>query len=103
MYVVRLNDIHALANRDSSAIQSETENLPWAAAGSNVTLYLTAVDPVHLNIGSVLCPTNGVIPLATTFTARIIVFDIQVPITAGASVSLHYDVLKTYQIEKCAG
>ncbi|KAI0347453.1 hypothetical protein BDW22DRAFT_1321345 [Trametopsis cervina] len=71
-------------------IEAETETLSWAAAGSNVTLYLTAVDPVHLNIGSVLCPMNDVIPLATSFTARIIVFDIQVPITAGASVELFH-------------
>ena len=52
----------------------------------NVTLYLTAVDPVHLNIGSVLCPPTNLIPLVTVFTARIIVFDIQVPILAGTSV-----------------
>lgn len=69
-----------------TAIEAETESLQWAAAGSNVTLYLTAVDPVHLNIGSVLCPISDVIPVATAFIARIIVFDIQVPITAGASV-----------------
>lgn len=60
--------------------------MPWAAAGSNVTLYLTAVDTVNLNIGSVLCPPGDLVPLATHFIARIIVFDIQVPITAGASV-----------------
>lgn len=72
----------------STAIEAETESLQWAAAGSNVTLSLTAVDPVHLNIGSVLCPLSDVIPLASTFTARVIVFDIQVPITAGASVRL---------------
>ncbi|KAI0698632.1 P-loop containing nucleoside triphosphate hydrolase protein [Cytidiella melzeri] len=72
------------------AIQAETENLQWAAAGFNVTIYLTSVDPIHLNIGSVLCPTNDVIPLATAFTARVIVFDIEVPITAGASVELFH-------------
>jgi elongation factor 1 alpha-like protein len=64
----------------------EEESVPWAAAGSNATLYLTAIDPVHLAIGNVLCSTTDVIPLATVFTARIIVFDIQVPITAGTSV-----------------
>ena len=53
-----------------------------------MTLYLAAIDPVNLNIGSVLCPPSNLIPLATHFTARIIVFDIQVPITAGASVIL---------------
>lgn len=68
------------------AIETESESLPWAAAGTNVTLYLTAVDPIHLNIGSVLCPLTDLIPMAASFTARIIVFDIQVPILAGSSV-----------------
>lgn len=61
--------------------------MQWAAAGSNVTMFLTSVDPGHVNIGSVLCPPDNLIPLASVFTARIIVFDIQIPITAGASVS----------------
>ncbi|KAF7800114.1 hypothetical protein EIP86_011359 [Pleurotus ostreatoroseus] len=72
------------------SIEAETEFLTWAAAGQNVTLVLTAVDPVHLNIGTVLCPPSDIIPLAMSFTARIIVFDIQVPITAGASVELFH-------------
>jgi elongation factor 1 alpha-like protein len=70
-----------------SAIFIDGESLPWAAAGQNVTMYLTAVDPIHLNVGTVLCPLSDVIPLATVFTARIIVFEIGVPITAGTSVS----------------
>jgi elongation factor 1 alpha-like protein len=70
------------------AIFTDGDSLPWAAAGQNITLYLTAVDPIHLNVGSVLCPVHDVIPLATVFTARVIVFDIAVPITAGTSVSL---------------
>ncbi|THH13896.1 hypothetical protein EW146_g6374 [Bondarzewia mesenterica] len=72
------------------SIETELESLPWAAAGTNVTLYLTAVDPIHLSIGSVLCPPAELIPLASTFTARIIVFDIQVPILAGTSVELFH-------------
>ncbi|KAI0269328.1 EF Tu GTP binding domain-containing protein [Gloeopeniophorella convolvens] len=71
-------------------IETETDRVPWAAAGSNVTLYLTAVDPIHLDIGSVLCPQNDPIQLASAFTARIIVFDIQVPILAGTSVELFH-------------
>ncbi|EIM85561.1 EF Tu GTP binding domain-containing protein [Stereum hirsutum FP-91666 SS1] len=72
------------------SIETESESLPWAAAGTNATLYLTAVDPIHLNIGSVLCPTTDLIPMAASFTARIIVFDIQVPILAGSSVELFH-------------
>jgi len=51
---------------------------------------LVSIDPVNVNIGSVLCPPTDLVPLATTFTARIVVFDIQVPITAGASVELFH-------------
>jgi elongation factor 1 alpha-like protein len=69
-----------------TAIINEENNVPWAAAGSNVTIYLTAVDPVHLSVGSILCPPSDLVPLATVFTARIIIFDIQVPITPGTSV-----------------
>lgn len=60
--------------------------MPWAAAGSNATLHLIAVDPIHLTIGNVLCSMIDLLPLVTMFTARIIVFDIQRPITAGTSV-----------------
>ncbi|KAK7060217.1 hypothetical protein VNI00_000982 [Paramarasmius palmivorus] len=72
------------------AITIEEENVPWAAAGSSVTIQLTSIDPVHLNIGSVLCPPDEVVPLATIFTARIIVFDIQIPITSGTSIELFH-------------
>ena len=54
-----------------------------------MTLYLTAIDPIHLDVGRVLCPPTDPITLASVFTARIIVFDIQVPILAGTSVSDH--------------
>ena len=69
-----------------SAIEIEDESQPWAAAGSNVTVYLTSIDPVHISIGTVLCPLTDTIPLVSVFTAKIIVFDIQIPITAGTSV-----------------
>ena len=61
--------------------------MQWAAAGTSVTLYLTEIDPIHLDTGSVLCPQTHPVELASAFTARIIVFDIQVPILAGTSVS----------------
>ncbi|KIO21436.1 hypothetical protein M407DRAFT_15813 [Tulasnella calospora MUT 4182] len=71
-------------------IEFEDNSVPWAAAGSNVTLYLSNVDPVNLNIGSVLCPPSDVVPLASSFIAQVIVFDIQVPITSGTSVELFH-------------
>ncbi|TFK43258.1 EF Tu GTP binding domain-containing protein [Crucibulum laeve] len=72
------------------SIEIEDSSVPWAAAGSNAVLYLTGIDPVNVSIGSVLCTPADLVPLTTRFTARIIVFDIQVPITAGASVELYH-------------
>ncbi|KDQ64952.1 hypothetical protein JAAARDRAFT_117557 [Jaapia argillacea MUCL 33604] len=72
------------------SIDLEDANVQWAADGSNVTLYLTSVDPVHLSVGTVLCPPEHLVPLATVFSARVLVFDIQVPITAGTSVELFH-------------
>ncbi|RDB20476.1 HBS1-like protein [Hypsizygus marmoreus] len=72
------------------SIDVDEENVPWAAAGTNATFYLTSVDPVNVHIGNVLCSMTELVPLATCFTARIIVFDIQVPITAGTSVELFH-------------
>ncbi|TFL05525.1 P-loop containing nucleoside triphosphate hydrolase protein [Pterulicium gracile] len=71
-------------------IYVEEETVPWAAAGSNVMLQLTSVDPVYLNIGNILCLPTELVPLATVFTARVIVFDIEVPITSGAAVELYH-------------
>ncbi|KAF8204864.1 P-loop containing nucleoside triphosphate hydrolase protein [Pholiota molesta] len=72
------------------SIELDETFVPWAASGSNVTLNLTAINPVTLGIGSVLCPPTDLVPLATLFTARIIVFDIEIPITAGASMELFH-------------
>ncbi|KAJ8086339.1 hypothetical protein PM082_005162 [Marasmius tenuissimus] len=79
-----------LSHYDLIAITVEEESVPWAAAGSSTTIQLTSIDPVHLNIGSVLCPPTDLVPLATIFTARVIVFDTQVPITSGASIELFH-------------
>ncbi|KAG7097234.1 hypothetical protein E1B28_004605 [Marasmius oreades] len=73
-----------------TTITIEDDNVPWAAAGSTATIQLVSIDPVHLNIGSVLCPPHDLVPLATIFTARIIVFDTQIPITSGTSIELFH-------------
>ncbi|KAJ7228959.1 EF Tu GTP binding domain-containing protein [Mycena pura] len=68
----------------------EEEYVPWAAAGSNLTLSLVSIDPVQLAVGSMLCSPADPVPLASSFTARILIFDIQVPIIAGAMVELFH-------------
>ena len=83
----RLSPPFDLSEPRFAAIETETDRVQWAAAGSNVTLYLIVIDPIHLDVGKVLCPPTDPVELASAFTARIIVFDIQVPILAGTSVS----------------
>ncbi|KAK0242421.1 P-loop containing nucleoside triphosphate hydrolase protein [Armillaria nabsnona] len=85
--------LRVLPGDETAAVKSievEEESASWAMAGSNATLFLTGIDPIHLAVGSVLCPPTDVVPLATIFTARIIIFDVQLPITAGASVELFH-------------
>ncbi|EJD53639.1 hypothetical protein AURDEDRAFT_52733 [Auricularia subglabra TFB-10046 SS5] len=69
-------------------IEHEEGSVPWAAAGANITLYLAAIDPIHLSIGSVLCLTHEPVKLSSSFEAKIMVFDIQKPIIVGASIEL---------------
>ncbi|KAF8529943.1 EF Tu GTP binding domain-containing protein [Gautieria morchelliformis] len=71
-------------------IEQDEGSAEWAAAGSNVTLYLSAIDPIHLSIGTVLCPPTELVPLVTKFVAQVIIFDIDLPITVGASVELFH-------------
>jgi elongation factor 1 alpha-like protein len=75
-----------------TAIERDDESVQYASAGQNVTLYLAQIDPIHLNIGSVLCPLAipELVPMATTFTAQILVFDISQPIITGTPVELFH-------------
>jgi elongation factor 1 alpha-like protein len=92
--VVQVGDrLRVLPGDETAAvkmIEVKEESVAWAAAGMNATLYLTSIDLVQLSIGSVLCPPTSLVPLATTFTARIIIFDIQIPIITGASIELFH-------------
>ncbi|KAG9102065.1 Hsp70 suppressor, GTPase facilitates ribosomal subunit dissociation [Ceratobasidium sp. UAMH 11750] len=92
--VVQVGEKVRVVPGDESAvtrsIEKDDTNVQWAAAGSNVTLYLAGIDSVHLTIGSVLCSLNDVVPLASSFTAQIIVFDIQLPIIGGSSIELFH-------------
>lgn len=73
-----------------AAIEVDEDSAPYAVAGQNVTLYLSGIDPIHLGIGTVLCPTSMPVPLVTKFVAQILVFDLQTPIIAGTPVELFH-------------
>lgn len=86
MYVSVAQSKQAANRKRTPAIVSGDKNLPWAIDGANVIVFLTSVDPAQLGIGSVLCRPNDLVPLSSSFTARVIIFDIDIPITVGASV-----------------
>lgn len=68
----------------------DEDSAPYAVAGQNVTLYLSGIDPIHLGIGTVLCPTNYPVPMVSSFTAQILVFDVQSPIITGTAVEVFH-------------
>ena len=68
----------------------DEDSAPYAVAGQNVTLYLSGIDPIHLGIGTVLCPTSIPVPMVTTFTAQILVFDVSSPIITGTAVEVFH-------------
>lgn len=88
----------SIAQLAFAAIERDEETVPYASAGQNVNLYLAGIDPIHLNIGSVLCPLSDLVPLATKFTAQILVFDIAFPLIAGVPVSINPSTTATNDI-----
>jgi len=73
--------IKALTHRETS--------VKWAAAGDHVTMTVTGVDVAHVSVGSVLCDTVSPIKASSRFTARIVVFNVEMPIIKGFIVVLH--------------
>ncbi|CEQ39607.1 SPOSA6832_01148 [Sporobolomyces salmonicolor] len=72
------------------ALEVDGELVPYAIAGVNATVFLSGIDSLQLNIGSVLCPTSQLVPVVSSFTAQIMVFEPKYPITAGYAVELFH-------------
>uniref|UniRef100_H3BYM5 HBS1-like protein n=1 Tax=Tetraodon nigroviridis TaxID=99883 RepID=H3BYM5_TETNG len=69
------------------------EPLDWAAAGDHVSLTVTGMDIIKMNVGCVFCDPKEPIGVCTRFRARILLFNIEVPITQGFPVLLHYQTV----------
>ncbi|XP_002120940.2 HBS1-like protein isoform X1 [Ciona intestinalis] len=65
-------------------------NAEFALAGEHATLTLHGVDIMKVTTGSVICDIDNPIRAITRLQARVIVFNIEVPITRGFPVELHY-------------
>jgi len=59
-------------------------------AGDHVVLTLVGPDQASVVAGMVLCDPSQPVPVATRFRARVVIFNIEVPITKGYPVVLHY-------------
>ncbi|CAG8519580.1 14783_t:CDS:10 [Dentiscutata erythropus] len=85
-------EIIVIPGGESGVVKSlivNEESSKWAAAGDSVMLTLTDLDILQLKIGSILCPPSQPVPVTSHFLARIVVFDVKIPITRGFPVILH--------------
>ncbi|GJN90750.1 hypothetical protein Rhopal_003764-T1 [Rhodotorula paludigena] len=72
------------------ALEVDGELVPYAVAGDNATVFLSGIEANQLGVGSVLCPPSQPVPVVSSFTAQIIVFEPKHPITAGYAVELFH-------------
>ncbi|XP_050400516.1 HBS1-like protein [Patella vulgata] len=71
-----------------------------AFAGDHVTLSLIGVEMAHVNIGSMLCDPLTPSKCATKISAKIVIFNLEVPITRGYPVVFHYQSINEPAIIK---
>ncbi|XP_022088694.1 HBS1-like protein isoform X3 [Acanthaster planci] len=69
------------------------EESRWACAGDYATVVVTSIDQVNIGVGSVVCSIDHPIPVASRFRARVIMFNLDVPVTKGFPVLLHYQTV----------
>ncbi|XP_071513951.1 protein HBS1 isoform X1 [Panulirus ornatus] len=74
-------------------VQADSSSSSTAFAGDHVTLTVSGVDPNVLHTGDFLCDPAHPIPLASRVQARIVVFNIIVPLIKGAQVDFHYQAV----------
>lgn len=65
----------------------------FAFAGDQVSVTLSGVDMQNVSVGYVLSDPVHQVPVTTRFEARIVVFNIKVPITKGFPVLIHHQSL----------
>ncbi|XP_070589689.1 HBS1-like protein isoform X1 [Erythrolamprus reginae] len=65
----------------------------WAAAGDHVSLTLTGMDIIKINVGCIFCCPKEPIKTCTHFRARVLIFNIEIPITKGFPVLLHFQTV----------
>jgi len=72
------------------AIEYDGDSVPWAVAGSSVTLFLSNIEMNFINIGAVLCSSNVPVTTTTSIVAQVLVFEPSLPILAGTTLDLYH-------------
>ncbi|KAG5898030.1 hypothetical protein JTB14_001742 [Gonioctena quinquepunctata] len=83
-------------SRESATVKSlSIDEMPHnvAFAGDQVTATLSGIEMQNVSVGNILCDAQHPVQVATKFQARIVVFNVTVPITRGFSVILHHQSL----------
>uniref|UniRef100_T2M2X7 HBS1-like protein n=1 Tax=Hydra vulgaris TaxID=6087 RepID=T2M2X7_HYDVU len=70
-------------------LSTRDEPVNFVAAGDHVTASIHGVDMTHVNVGSIICDFENPIKVSTRIVARIVVFNISIPITKGFMVVYH--------------
>nr|CAG4714951.1 unnamed protein product [Naegleria fowleri] len=65
------------------------QQVKYAYAGDNVEIGLGNIDIEKLMVGQIICPVGNEIKVTNRFRARIVTFDMKIPILKGSHVVLH--------------
>lgn len=84
-----------LATVKSVALE-DSISCPVVFAGDQASVTLSGVEIQNVAVGYILCDPVKQIPVASKFEARIVVFNITVPITRGFPVNIKYLKLLYY-------
>lgn len=81
-------------------ISVNDEGVNFAFAGDSVSVVITGIDIAHVSVGSVLCDPTAPVACATRIQARVVLFNLEVPLTRGFTVILHYQTMSEPAIIK---
>lgn len=68
------------------AIECETESVPWAVSGSNVTVFLAGLETNQVSVGDVLCSPSAPVAQCKSALVQLLVFKPTYPLVTGTSL-----------------
>lgn len=81
-------------------ITADERPLTYGFAGDQVVLQLSGIDTNNIASGSMICSVERPVKVTSRFEARLVIFNISVPITKGYPAILHYQSLSEQAVVK---